>query len=110
MRTHEHKDADTGNLTAGPATQADKQRDVINDVRSRQSGVDDLKTQGAQRNDSGEKAQPAARPGKPFVTCPACNQGDLCPRRPSSLKDWLMRLVGLKPYRCNRCLEISYRR
>lgn len=57
-----------------------------------------------------QNKQAVSRPGIPFVTCPVCNKGDLCPRRRSSLKDWLAGLIGLTPYRCNRCSERVYRR
>ncbi len=84
---------------------SEKPHDATHNVRERHA-KDNGEKQGAQ-----PVARPTiARPGIPFVTCPACNTGDLCPRRRSSLKDWLAFLVGLKPYRCNRCNERSYRR
>lgn len=57
-----------------------------------------------------ETLQPAGRPGVPFVTCAVCHTGDLLARQRSSFKDWLAFLVGLKPYRCNRCHTRSYRK
>ena len=51
-----------------------------------------------------------SRPGIPFNTCPECNEGDLCPRRISGIKDWLMMIAGYKPYRCSQCHARLYRR
>lgn len=80
--------------------ESDNQRATRN-VRQRHSGDDAQNQQGGQQT---------GRPGIPFRTCPNCNTGDLCPRRPSSLKDWLAWLVMLKPFRCNHCSKRSYHR
>jgi hypothetical protein len=43
------------------------------------------------------------RAGVPFITCPVCHEGDMCPQRTSGMKDWFARLVRLQRYRCSQC-------
>ena len=127
----EHQPSTNGNTTNGNAaaeqgrvaaedqhTGADDQhtdQHTARDVRRRHAKEHASEAASGQQSEQRPEQKPerkeaAARPGVPFVTCPQCGAGDLCPRRPEGLKDRLMGLVGQRLYRCNRCGARLYRR
>lgn len=41
--------------------------------------------------------------------CPKCGSAQICPSRLRSLKDWLLFVLFLNPYRCAQCLRRFFR-